>query len=307
MRPVIFFALLLLTCISTTAQDLTGTWEGSGGSGAPYLKIVLVRCGDNYFGYTYDEAGRTFCRTDFEGTWDQANKRLSGSSTRFIGSSNGHMLCRYTFFFREREGRPELDGTVRAKSAAATILTLGTATMAYLRRKSTSVDTTDFMRRAIEMCNRKPDTTQPAPPIVVAPPTIAPPVVVAPAIPDSVAALHKLRDTRRTDTVQTIETKSTRLLLRIFDNGIFDGDVVSILYNNRIIADHHTVTVKPLELSVDLKPGETVHDITIIAHNVGRVAPNTASVIVEAGDQKYHVRASTDLQRNAVIRIVYRP
>ena len=299
MRVVTLLTLLLLVRISTSAQDLSGTWEGSGGNGAPYLRIVLARCGDRYYGRTYDESGRTFCHTDFSATWDSARQRLAGSSLRFIGSSNGHILCKYTFVFRENNGRYELTGSVSPKNGAASLLTLGLNSMAYLRRSSTEIDSTDFMRASIEACHKKPDTPQPAPPVVVAPPAPRLPVTT---LPDS---LQAFRNGRRTDTVETIRTHAARLLLHVFDNGIFDGDIVSILYNDRVIADHHTVTVRPLDLVVELAPDETLHHITIIAHNVGRIAPNTASVIVEAGDQKYHVRASTDLQRNAVIRIVY--
>jgi hypothetical protein len=137
--------------------------------------------------------------------------------------------------------------------------------------------------------------------------TAAPKRTLPPPRPAAPAPLLALKQERHNPVLQEISTSVSEISVHVFDNGMPDGDTVSILHNNEVIYDHKLVTVQPFTFTVRLDAGNPVHEITLIAHNVGTIPPNTASIIVEAGDERYRLTASTDLQRNAVIRIVYKP
>jgi hypothetical protein len=122
---------------------------------------------------------------------------------------------------------------------------------------------------------------------------------------DPKAALLTLKQQRRADLVQEIVTAERELRVRVFDNGLADGDTVSILHNQTIVADHLRVPVQAYVFTIKID-GTEVHEITLIAHNVGSIPPNTATVIIEAGEERYRLTASTDLERNAVIRVHYK-
>ena len=60
--------LLIVATMSVNAQDLSGTWIGGGG--ITEVKIVLIKCGKHYVGYTYDHDMAGFCKTNFIAEYD---------------------------------------------------------------------------------------------------------------------------------------------------------------------------------------------------------------------------------------------
>jgi hypothetical protein len=45
----------------------------------------------------------------------------------------------------------------------------------------------------------------------------------------------------------------------------------------------------------------------MVAQNLGSIPPNTALMMVQAGDQRYTVRLSSTEQKNAMVRFRYQP
>jgi hypothetical protein len=295
---LLLFLLPVFGWLPASAQDLSGTWEGETSSGADYMKLVIVRVGGQYVGYTYDSGGQGSCKANFAGTFSVAEQRLKGGGKGMIRADFGHMQCNYNFNYYEHEGALWLEGTVKPKGAAS-VLSLGLPLAnVTLKRVSAAADTTRFMQdaiaaaavktEAIRVANIKPDTA-----------------AAAPSVP-ALTPLLALKKERRSDVVQEISTSEMQIRIRVYDNGLEDGDTVSILHNDIVLADHRAVTVKGFELTVTLDSVATTHDITLIAHNLGSIAPNSASLVIEAGTERYRLTTSTDLERNAVIRIRYR-
>ena len=107
---------------------------------------------------------------------------------------------------------------------------------------------------------------------------------------------------RSTDTLGTLAAGKERITLWLWDNGEYDGDTLSVILNDRPVLVGHELTRKRYKLRVDLLPGE--NHLLIVAHNEGRVSPNTASVVVRAGNRRQQLLLSTSLRRNQVVRIV---
>jgi hypothetical protein len=313
--------LLLLALVFTcrlSAQDLTGTWEGSAGSGADYLKMVIVKVGNRYAGYTYDtDRGGGYCRADFEASFNEKANKFKGSALRMFEMRGSHVLCNYSLYFSKVSDADWLSGNLRTKGVEKFLLNMGmNSAPVYLKRISRSIDTTSFMRTGIAAVQPRVPEVGPVVPkpasdnavVSVAEQVKSEPVAAPLLLPkDPPASLLTLKKERRADIVQEITTKAPELKIRVFDNGVQDGDTVSILHNNLVVADHRLVAVKYFEFTIKLDDGNPVHEITLIAHNLGSIAPNTASLVIEAGEERYRLTASTDLERNAVIRIHYKP
>ncbi len=284
---------LLLLAFPLRSQDLSGTWEGTGGSGAPYLRLVIIKTTDGYVGYTYDVDRSGYCKADFEGRFDAPSNKLKGKGTGFIERTFNHILCNYNLTYSKSGGVHYLDGITTPKSVTAKIFTLGMPTgNVHLTRVSTSIDTTELMLKEIVKTQPLADV-KPAE-IIAAPP--------APALTpeDSVLAL---RNTRSDDTLSVIAVTNNNILLKIFDNGITDGDSISILYNNKLLVARIGVSGKIMEIPVELDVNNISHTITLVAHNLGTIPPNTATIIIETGEKKYTLAASTDFRKNATIII----
>jgi hypothetical protein len=119
-----------------------------------------------------------------------------------------------------------------------------------------------------------------------------------PTLPPPVVAY----ESRYTDTLTTLEAKRQRITLWLWDNAEHDGDTLSVLLNGRPVITGLALRRKRQKLKMDLVPGENV--LLVVAHNEGRVPPNTASVWLRAGKGRKELLFSTALQRNQALRIV---
>ncbi|RYY89917.1 MAG: hypothetical protein EOO15_04705 [Chitinophagaceae bacterium] len=351
MRLLLLLLMGLCAAMSPAfAQDLSGTWEGT--EEGNYMKLVIVKVGDQYVGYTYDtDPSGGWCRANFRAVFRKSSQELLGQGQGMIAHKGNHVECSYELSFLPGRNGDRLSGVERTKGATKPVFSFldFDEGPVELRRISRRVDTTEFMRRFLPP---PPVTTVPkrsTPPVArttPAPPPRKPaaspkskpaqttrtrpkPAPQTPARKDSLVTLRKppvkttpptalprpvvnspllsLKKERSNNVVQEISTSQPTITIRVFDNGVPDGDTVSILHNDEVLFSHKLVEVQSFSFTVKLDEGDAVHDITLIAHNVGSIPPNTASIVVEAGDERYRLTASTDLQRNAVIRIRYKP
>src|SRR4051812_31938150 len=114
MRSFFCFLLLLLSTISHCwAQDLSGTWEGE--IDAEYMKMVIIKQGNTYIGYTYDE-GMGYCKANFLGSFNDSTRQLKGAGQSFIEKTASHVLCSYKLTFSVHGDGKYLVGSANPKS-----------------------------------------------------------------------------------------------------------------------------------------------------------------------------------------------
>lgn len=107
---------------------------------------------------------------------------------------------------------------------------------------------------------------------------------------------------RATDDVATFHTKRTRISLLFWDNAEVDGDTISVFLNDRPVYVGMALTKQKKKVRIDLLPGENA--ITIVAHNEGRVPPNTASCVVRNGLKRTPLLLKTSLKENDLLRVL---
>jgi hypothetical protein len=100
-----------------------------------------------------------------------------------------------------------------------------------------------------------------------------------------------------------IVVESDSLQIDFYDNGEIDGDSISIFYNDKLIAFNRLLSTKAIHFSVGLDPTREVNEVTMFADNLGSITPNTALMLVYDGRKRYEVRLSSNLQKNATVRI----
>lgn len=104
--------------------------------------------------------------------------------------------------------------------------------------------------------------------------------------------------------MQSFEVQSDSLTLSFYDNGVVDGDVISVyLDGNNVISN-----VKLTELAVKKtiavpKNSATGVELKLVAENLGSLPPNTGLLVIQDGSNKYNVHFSADLSTNATIVI----
>lgn len=151
------------------------------------------------------------------------------------------------------------------------------------------------------------------PPVVkvitpVKPKDSLPPIVVAPVeIKKDTIAIPKTLAQRKNKEQSRIEVDVKTLNLKVYDNAIMDGDTVSILYNGKMLLTHQLLSEKGIELNIELDEKQTRHELTLFAHNLGSIPPNTALIVITAGTKRYELFASASLEENAVLVFEYKP
>ncbi len=95
------------------------------------------------------------------------------------------------------------------------------------------------------------------------------------------------------------------LKLDFYDNAQVDGDSITILVNKKIVATHQRLSTKPITIYVTVDLNRPLQEVEMLAENLGSIPPNTAILIITAGDKKYQLFLSSTQSKSAMVRFVY--
>lgn len=157
----------------------------------------------------------------------------------------------------------------------------------------------------------------PTPPVVedtipTPPPVEEPPVAVkeepkeeAKSTPPPQPPVIPLGDPslRRSVTKDQLHVDKDSIDIAVWDDNRADGDIISLVYNGKVLLKEYTLTKARQRFRVKLRPGKNV--ITLIAHNLGEIPPNTAAIEVERNEGRKRVILESDMDKSESI-IIYK-
>ena len=105
--------------------------------------------------------------------------------------------------------------------------------------------------------------------------------------------------------IKEIKVDTGTIRLDFYDNGVVDGDSITVLLNNKVLVSNQLLSAKPitLQLKVDLDHRE--QEVVMVADNMGSIPPNTALLIITAGTKRYQLFLSSTEQKSATVRFIY--
>jgi len=106
---------------------------------------------------------------------------------------------------------------------------------------------------------------------------------------------------RQNKLVQSISVTTDSIEIALYDNGVVDGDIVSVYLDGAIVMNNTKLKEQASKRMVALPAGITDHELKLVAENLGVLPPNTGLLIVRDGENKHTVHFSADLQTNASI------
>jgi hypothetical protein len=106
---------------------------------------------------------------------------------------------------------------------------------------------------------------------------------------------------RTNESIQDIYFKNDSLILSLYDNGIVDGDTVSVFVNGENIISKQKLKEAATKKTIYISATTDSVQLVLFAENLGTIPPNTGLLTVRDGDDVYQVRFSADLQKNASI------
>lgn len=105
--------------------------------------------------------------------------------------------------------------------------------------------------------------------------------------------------------VKSIQVKNDKVKVDIYDDGEVDNDIVSLYYNNTLLAGKKVLTANAVSFELTIEKGKT-NELILYAENLGDIPPNTALMVITDGTERHEVRLSADLKNNAVVRFELR-
>ena len=93
--------------------------------------------------------------------------------------------------------------------------------------------------------------------------------------------------------------------LDFYDNGIVDGDTISVYVNDMPVVSRKILSAKPVTTTVRIDHQRTIQEVVMVGENMGTIPPNTALMIINAGDKRYQLYLTSDDKKNAMVRFVY--
>ena len=103
------------------------------------------------------------------------------------------------------------------------------------------------------------------------------------------------------ETIQSVNYTSDSLVISLYDNGEVDGDTVTVLMNGKVIMPMVGLSTNAVRKIIYTKDITDSIQIVMYAENLGSLPPNTGLLIVYDGKQRYEIRFSGDLKKNAAI------
>jgi hypothetical protein len=120
--------------------------------------------------------------------------------------------------------------------------------------------------------------------------------------PIQISNLKKIEQ-REINLLNTFRFAEDSVMIKIYDNGVIDGDVISLIINGSIVFDKVRLTASPLIYA--LKSNNTSQfQIECYADNLGEIPPNTGLITISSATKTSEVLFSSDLKKSAAIKVV---
>jgi hypothetical protein len=276
------------------------------------LKLVELKIGDDsqpclmtcYL--EYDKMGSTETLTGTYTSRNVKNKGDCGSGKVYLERKTTSDFYKEDFIIKkENEDKKKEANTARKKPS----IQIATKSKAPQTAKNESSKTpASTLKPGAEdnliTKDKSPKKEVDAPAIVVPPTkditTIKPP-------PEKKAVPKPEVLTRRTnELVKTFQTSAKEIKIELYDNGEIDGDTITVYHNNRLVISKKRLTDKPITLTIHANEDEGVHEFVMVAENLGAIPPNTALMVITAGNKRYETFVTSTEQKNAVVVLQYK-
>jgi hypothetical protein len=97
-----------------------------------------------------------------------------------------------------------------------------------------------------------------------------------------------------------VDITADSLILSFYDNGVVDGDSISVYLNDQQIISNTKLTSVATKKTISVSGMDEIK-LVLVADNLGTIPPNTGLLVIRDGDQSYQVNFTADMQTNASI------
>ena len=105
--------------------------------------------------------------------------------------------------------------------------------------------------------------------------------------------------------IKEIKVDTGTIRLDFYDNGVIDGDSITVLLNNKVLVANQMLSAKPITIEIKVDMDHREQEVVMVADNMGSIPPNTALLIITAGIKRYQLFMASTEQKSATVRFIY--
>ncbi|NJN78277.1 MAG: hypothetical protein HC803_08060, partial [Saprospiraceae bacterium] len=114
---------------------------------------------------------------------------------------------------------------------------------------------------------------------------------------------RKLMQRRREIIKDTFRIEGGEVDLMVWDAQKPDGDIITLIFNGKILLDKYEVTKEPARLRLTIEEGKA-NKLVMYAHNTGEIPPNTAMLSIVHTDEEREIELTSDLVNSEALIII---
>jgi hypothetical protein len=302
MKKIVFFLLLTISACAHS-QTVTGYWYGkanvaNGASTNNYLvEVILKQNQTAVTGVLNYYFKNTFRSVQLNGNYNSLNRQLTLFNipvTYYASTANVEVDCMMDFLatLRVAQAGSNLSGNFVGKGNYKHTC----PDITFDLQLNKDAGNQDSILTALRQFKETYQVWSPS----AADTLVAATIITRPVVNYVVAREYKERENVVAKEI-TIDADSVSV--DFYDNGEVDGDSISVFYNGQLIAFNRMLSTRSVHFTFALDSTKEYNEITMFADNLGSIPPNTALMIVSDGKKRYEVRLTSDLQKNATLRI----
>ena len=291
------FFIVQLSATVVYSQVTTGTWKGIAKQGATtyaYTVKINKTIKDSIFGTTISSSNNFFSETKFKGIVNGNNFTIQETviiKTNYKGTGS---VCLMKLVLKKNNDK--LQGSFTSSNKEIQDCGSGTVNLSLEKEKKNNavknLDTPKLIAPAAE--NRQ-----------IISPVSKSEEIAKPAIIQQNTKVNPQRkiEPRDIELLNTFRFKEDSVMIKIYDNGIIDGDVISLIVNSQVVFDKIKLTAIPLAYALKAS-ADTQFQIEFYAETLGEIPPNTGLITISSASKTSEVLFSSDLKKSAAIKVV---
>jgi len=298
----IFFSFLIVLTISAPAQNVVGYWYGTAtvenGAGNNYLVELIIKQNSTAVQAIMNYYFRnTFRSVKLNGNYNSKTRELAifNVAVPYVGSNtNMEVDCMMDFRALHREAK--VGSNLNGKFYARDAYKYTCQNLVFDLRLNKDAGNQDSILTALRNFKETYQVWTPT-----ATDTLVSATVQQRPIQNIV--VNKEYKERAVEVQKEIEVDADSIQVDFYDNGEVDGDSISVFFNDKLFGANLRLSTRSIHMNIGLDSTLEVNTLSMFANNLGSIPPNTALMLISDGKKRYEVRLSSNLEKNAAVRI----
>ena len=301
MRKLFFFVFhfYILICFSSTvdAQTTTGNWTGTAKQDATtYSYTVKINkvAKDSIFGTTISSSKEFYSETKFKGIVNGNNFLINETELVKTNYKGAGSVCLMKLNLKRKNDK--LEGSFSSSNKEIKDCGSGTISLSLTKEKQATPAPKEATKTTV------PDQIPTKKEIEGLAQLEKKNIEQSITAPTQISNQRNI-EKREIDLLNTFRFVEDSVMIKIYDNGVIDGDVISLIINGTIVFDKVKLTASPLTYA--LKSNNTSQfQIECYADNLGEIPPNTGLITISSASKTSEILFSSDLKKSAAIKVL---